>query len=349
MPAGATEAEVVLDARSVGGGTVDVDDVVLLESSGGAEPAGQHRDFQAWLLGEPSQALAIRKVDHALISDLSCVDPAQPITAFPIELVAEGEEFRLRFAGSGATRVLTMLVEPAALDGGIASLGEGGRKTHGVQFEREGVDSLLFGKGFDLMRLHFATPVTVEGRPEGDGVRVNVALGSNDGAAFEVDFHAETAAARGLSEKARKAETESRMGDAYAAWKELRDVYPYDEALLAEAEAGMQRIAQGGLDALVEVRENVERARFFRLHEGYVACRDQATLVGERYAGSVVETEALALVAEIDELSSGLETDLAADEVRRLQGILTALEASNSTALAAEVKNYLETTYGVRD
>lgn len=139
------------------------------------------------------------------------------------------------------------------------------------------------------------------------------------------------------------------MADAFAAWRELRDVYPYDEALLAEAENSMQRIAQGGLSALEEVRANVERARFFRLRDGYLACRARAVGVGERYSGSIVEEQALEMIAEIDELASGLESDLAADEVRRLRGILTALEASDSPLLADEVRGYLETRYGVRD
>ncbi|MCA8980632.1 MAG: FHA domain-containing protein, partial [Planctomycetes bacterium] len=327
VPTGAASASVLVEARAAGGGTVDLDDVSLVESTGGVEPAVKHREFQGHLLGEPAQAFSISKANRFLVSDLRAEDPTDALRTIPLELVYEGEEFRVNLPG-GANHLLSLRVEPASLEGGLASLGEGGRKTHGAQFERDDVEALLMGKGFDLTRLHFASPVRVESRPEGDGARVTIQLGAQRGAAIEVDFLAETAAARGLAEKARKAETENRMGDAFAAWRELRDVYPYDEALLAEAETSMARIAQAGLDALVEVGANVERARFFRLRDGYLACRAQAVVVGERYKGSVVETQALELVAEIDELASGLETDLAADEVRRLRGILTALEAS---------------------
>lgn len=348
VPAGAKSARVVIDARSAGGGTVDVDDASLVEAAGGSEPAAKHMDFQAHLLGDPAQALAVRKVDRILLSDLRVETAGDAFDAPTLQLTQDGEEFVLGLAG-GASRALSLRVEPAALDGGLASLGEGGRKVHGAQFEREGVASLLIGGGFDLMRLHFDSPVTVTGRPEDDGVRVTVELGANDRAAIEVDFHAETAAARGLADRGRRAESDGRMGDAYAAWRELRDVYPYDAGLLVEAESSMQRIAQGGLDALVAVREDVERARFFRLREGYERCRERAIAVGERYSNSVVQAEAVALVAEIDELASGLEAELATDEVQRLRGILTALEASNSSRLAAEVRGYLENTYGVRD
>lgn len=348
VPTGASRAHVVVEALAAGGGTVDLDDVSLVESPGGAEPAVKHREFQGHLLGEPAQAFAISKANRFLVSDLHAEDPANPLQTLALDLVYQDEEFRVNLP-AGANRVLSLRVEPAGLEGGLASLGEGGRKTHGAQFERDGVEALLMGKGFDLSRLHFASPVRVESRAEGDGARVTIQLGSQPGAAIEVDFLQETAAARGLSDRARKAEGEGRMGDAFAAWRELRDVYPYDEALLAEAESSMQRIAQAGLDALVEVGENVARARFFRLRDGYLACREQAVAVGERYKGSVVETQALEMIAEIDELASGLETDLAADEVRRLRGILTALEASDSPLLADEVRGYLETRYGVRD
>jgi len=349
VPTGAVDARVIVDACAAGGGTVDLDDVSLVESTGGAEPTVKHREFQGHLIGEPGQALVITKAGRVLISDLRGEDPSDPLNTVPLELSYEGEEFRVNLPAGGSNRLLTLRVEPASLDGGLASLGEGGRKTHGTQFEREGVEALLMGKGFDLTRLYFASPVTIESRPEGDGARVTVQLGSQRGAALEVDFLVETAEARSLAEKGRKAEGENRMGDAYAAWRRLRDVFPYDETLLAEAETSMSRIAQGGLDALVEVGANVERARFFRLHDGYMACRAQAVEVGERYKGSVVETQALAVIAEIDELASGLETELAADEVRRLRGILSALEASESPRLADEVRSYLETRYGVQD
>jgi FHA domain-containing protein len=349
VPTGAVEARVIVDARAAGGGTVDLDDVSLVEASGGSEPTVTHREFQGHLIGEPGQSLVVTKAGRILLSDLRGEDPSKRLDTTPLELTYEGEEFRVNLPANGSNCLLTLRVEPASLDGGLASLGEGGRKTHGPQFEREGVEALLMGSGFDLTRLHFGSPVRVESRPEGDGARVTIQLGNQRGAALEVDFLVETAEARSLAEKARKAESENRMGDAYAAWRRLRDVFPYDETLLAEAETSMSRIAQGGLDALVEVGANVERARFFRLHDGYLACRAQAVEVGERYKGSVVEEQALEVIAEIDELASGLETDLAADEVRRLRGILTALEASQSPRLADEVRGYLETRYGVQD
>lgn len=349
VPAGAEDVRVIVEARAAGGGMVDLDDVSLVETSGGAEPTVKHREFDGFLLGEPGQALVISKAGRALISDLHAESSSHALETLPLNLTYVGEEFRLDFPQGGSDRVLSLHVEPASLDGGLASLGEGGRKSHGPQFERDAVDALLMGKGFELTRLYFSSPVRVESRPEGDGARVTIQLGSQSRATLEVDFIEEAGAARGLADKARKAESEQRMGDAFANWRELRDVYPYDEALLAEAELGLQRIAQAGLDELVLVGENLERARFFRLHDGYLACRKQATTVGERYRGSIVETQANQMVAEIDELASGLETDLAADEVRRLRGILTALEASKSPNLADQVRGYLESRYGVRD
>jgi hypothetical protein len=105
------------------------------------------------------------------------------------------------------------------------------------------------------------------------------------------------------------------------------------------------RLVQAGLLELQEVRAEIERASFFRLVELYRSCRAQATSVGDRYAGSEVETEASVLVEAVDSELVLLEVDLDADEVSRLQAIHFVLKASDSPGLAGEVASYLESEF----
>lgn len=349
VPPGAETARVVLEARADSGGMLDADDAALVSAGAADGPAGEQGGFELWLLGEPPQAMTVVKLNRVLVGDLRALDPGRPLDSAALGVERSDERFALRLPDGGADRVLTLRVEPAAASGGVVSLGDGGRRVHGPQFERDGVDALLLGKGYDLVQFTFASPVTITGRPEANGVRITARVGTSPRVGLEVDFHAETAAARGLKQDAIEARAKDRMGEAYAAWRRLRDVFPYDEELLAEAEREMQEIAQSGLDALQSVREDVERARFFRLREGYAECRREAEAVGERYAGTVVEEDALSLAREIEAEASDLETELEADEVRRLKGILAALEGSDSPSLASAVRSYLETRYGVQD
>ena len=59
----------------------------------------------------------------------------------------------------GAGAELVLHVESAAMEQGLATMGEGGYASHSVDFEREAVGSVLLGGGFDLVRV--GTPVTV--------------------------------------------------------------------------------------------------------------------------------------------------------------------------------------------
>ena len=82
-----------------------------------------------------------------------------------------------------------------------------------------------------------------------------------------------------------------------------------------------------------------------RLVDLYRQCHARCEEVAQRYAGSEVERAARELQQEIDGDLAGLEQDLDRDEVARLQSILAALEAQEASALAQEVRSYLETRF----
>ncbi len=78
-------------------------------------------------------------------------------------------------------------------------------------------------------------------------------------------------------------------------------------------------------------------------------CRERARSIGQRFAGSEVETAAEGLVGEVQLALGTLETDLYQDEITRLQAIREVLAASESPRLAAEVGSYLSERYGASE
>ena len=177
----------------------------------------------------------------------------------------------------------------------FASIGEGGYRIHGADFDRDGVTSVLLGKGNDLVAVHMDQPCRVRARVRGDGMRLEIAL-ADAGFRVQVDFTDERRQAGDLAYAARGAERDGQLGDCLAAWAELLERYPYQEALVVEAEGVRGRLVQEGLLALQGVRAEIERASFFRLVELYRSCRDRAHAAGARYAACEVDSQARAPV-----------------------------------------------------
>jgi len=354
VPPGARVARVLVEARAGAllGGAVGADDVGVTSALGVGAPALQDGEFRVYLLGRPAQAAAIYKVGRALLGDLHA-SPAGGGAGAPgaVELALEQGpgRYRVALAGGGSERTLLARVEPAALDQGMATVGPGGYRKHGPEFEREEVTTLLIGKERDQLALRFDPALSVRAVAEGGGARLRVSLGSAGGFELQLDFKEERGRASGLAYGARQAEGDGRLGECLKAWAELLDQYPFEEKLVEEAEGVRARLVQAGLQELESVRAEVERARFFRLVDLYRQCRDQARAVGRRYAGTEVEGEAQGVVAAVDSLLVGLESELDRDEIARLRSIRDVLAASGSSALAAELGTYLSEEYGAED
>lgn len=329
-PAGHDSAQVIIEALAVGDGAVSVDDASLT-SAGSSQAAPEIGGYGFHLLGEPTQALCVTKISSVFIGDLEVKGAVLSGT-----LSEKGMEL-----SASQTGALRFAVDVALVARGIASIGEGGHQVHGREFEREGVTSVLLGKGNDLVAVHWETPCEVRARAAGEGMSLEVPL-TDSTFWVQVDFKEERIHAGDLAYAARGAERDGQLGDCLTSWAELLERYPYQEALVVEAEGVRGRLVQAGLLELQEVRAEIERASFFRLVELYRSCRAQATSVGARYAGSEVETEASVLVEAVDSELVLLEVDLDADEVSRLQAIHFVLKASDSPRLAAEVASYLE-------
>ncbi len=346
VPPGVRSARVVVEgaASATEGGTVDVDDLSLVAQRAGATPTAKVGEFTLWLMGQPASTATLFKISKPLFIGLHGVaeDPAHPAG-----LSQSSESGGLALNFSGATGGLSLRICPEALRQGLASLGVGGLVDHALQFERQSATSLILARGKDLCALHFSAPVEISGRPEGQGVRVEIRGAAATRVLLQLDFNANRAEAGNLAHSARKAEKDGRLGDCLAAWERLLLEQPFDVQLMAEAREVRGRLVQTGLAELATVAEAFERAKFFRLLDLFRQCRDQAGAVAQRYAGSEVEAQADALSAEVEAALQGLESDLDRDEVARLQSILTVLEATESAPPAGEVRAILKTEIGV--
>jgi hypothetical protein len=342
VPAGYDSARVVVIGRAgPQGGAADADDVSLVAGGNATAPLALD-EYQLFVLGNPATAAVLHKIDRALITALTVHSGGSALQARPLELNVTARDNGFSIAcGEGAERTLTLQVESSLAQGGVASMGSGGYRTHNVEFAREAVSSLLFGAGKDLVHLKLETPANVRARPESNGYAVEIDLGANKTVEMQLAFRAERDEAQGLARSARNAEQQGQLGESLAQWAQLRDVYPFETNLLTEAETSRARLIEKGLNETRGLKQEVENARFFRLLDIFRACRTKAEQIAARYKGSEVEQEARTLAQQIDSDVAGLEADLDRTEAKRLAGIATALDLQKSPKLATRVRDYL--------
>ncbi|MCK6447988.1 MAG: FHA domain-containing protein [Planctomycetes bacterium] len=339
VPPGYDRARAVLLARAGSdGGNANADDVGLLPASDAAA-APKVGEFVWTALGKPVRAGVLGKLDRPILSNVRVIGAAGPLElcdANPLAATPNDDGFVLD-CGRAEGRTLVFTVAPTVVAQGVATLGEGGLRTHQVEFSREHVDGLIVGSGLDLVRVRFAAPVELSGVPEGGGFRIQAKLGAGE-VGLQVLFQKERALADEAARRARDAEKQGKLGECLAAWRDLLDRAPFDAQLVKEAEAARARLLQAGLAEVGEAKLAAERARFFRLVELFRQVRDRARAIAAKYAPSDVETAALALALEIERDLAGLEQDLNTTERERLGRILGALEAQKMPTLAARVR-----------
>lgn len=349
LPAGYATANVVVLARALGadGGSAHVDDVSAVNAaSPTAKPRASIADATLHTLGARGESLVLTRVDRVLLSDVEVVPSAAGDEAVgaPLTATLDGSAFAVRAEGAGDE--LRLVAEVALTRARIATIGKGGYKTHAAGFERADVDALLLGSGIDVVRLRFAEPVTIVGTAVGAASRIAVRGPAARSFALQLDFAEERKSAGNLAYEARAAEKKGDLGGALAKWGELLNTYPFEEALVSEAETTRAKLIQAGLEELRVVSAEVERARFFKLAELSRQCRDKALAVGTRYAGSDVEVEAKRVADSTAQDLAAFGTERKTAERARLQAILAALEAKKHDGLAGEVRTYLDAKLG---
>jgi hypothetical protein len=352
VPQGYEAARVLVLARrgETKGGSVAADDASLaITNAGGSASAAPVApviigDAQLSLLGGETAGVLARS-GRPVVTELAFAAGDRPVDlAQATRATATVENGRISLAPAKPAAGLVLRAESGLAHAGIATTGDGGFAAHGPDFETDGATSLLLGKGNGAVRLLFASPVSLKGVAEGSASRIAArpATGALGPVAIQLDFAEDKKKAGDLAFAARNAEKKGDLGECLAKWSELLNGVPFDEALVAEADAKRASLVQQGLEELRAVRTEVDRAKFFRLPDLDRRCRDRALAVGAKYKGSEVDAEAQRIAAAIDEDLVGLDADLARAERGRLEAILAALEATNSTGLAAEVRAHLE-------
>jgi hypothetical protein len=345
VPPAYETVRVVLLGRSQRGGSVAIDDVALVVRDSTRGPPLSVGDWHLALLGDPPAAAVLSRFGRALVSGLSFAEgSALPASAQAGGLTATARPGRIAI-GSPQRAALCLRAEAPLARAGLATIGAEGYSAHGLDFERDGVTSLLLGKGGELVRLAFAQPVSLKGVADGPASRIQVRSGSGSELkelALQLDFAEERRKAGDLAYAARNAEKKGDLGECLKQWADLLNGYPYEEQLVAEAEAKRASLVQQGLSELQGVHAEIERARFFRLVDLYRQCRQKALAVGARFRGSEVDAEAQKVAAEVETDLAGLEADLAKTERTRLESILRVLESQKAAGLAAEVREHLQ-------
>jgi len=347
---GYERGSVVVAAEATADGAVSLDDVSVVLSNDVRGAEATFNEYEARVLGAPGSTLAIVRSGRVLFAGIDLGQwGAQGLAGWPFaRWTARKTETGLALApestaGSVPADAICRIrvnIEPGGDDEPwLATTGPDGYRAHATEFERDGATSFLIGRGVDLMRMGFQSPTTIRGSAR--QAAITIGFGDLQELDLQLTFHDERAQATQLANDARNAESRQQYGAAIAAWSDLLDRYPFEAALVNEAETSRSRLIQQGLESVEAVRQQVERARFFALSDLYRQCRSSAQDVGQRYAGTEVEADAATLLAEIDAALAEL-TGQDSGTRERLQGVLDALDSSKSPQLYERVKQALE-------
>ncbi|MEZ5978146.1 MAG: hypothetical protein R3F34_08015 [Planctomycetota bacterium] len=210
--------------------------------------------------------------------------PAGAESGLDVQRAGDAPELALALSGP-APHQLVLDVAPNT-DGPrrVAVVADGSYRAFKSEFEATDVTQVLIGRGLELVRLEFDAPVSVRSSLDGAGTRVEVALGNATRARAQLAFSSERDAAVTLASTADMAQKAGRLGDAYAAWKELLANYGFEDDLVDRAERELGVITTKGREALSEVEADVERAGFFGLPGIYDDCERRAVVVRDRFA-----------------------------------------------------------------
>jgi hypothetical protein len=129
-------------------------------------------------------------------------------------------------------------------------------------------------------------------------------------------------------------------------WGELLEKYPFEKALVNEAEEVRGRLSNAANEALIEARDAYERGQYFGLVELYRTTLADVEQIIATYAGSDVEAGARELAAAIQASIDGLLETRQRTEAANLESILAALQAAEAPGLAGEVREELSEVTG---
>lgn len=345
---GLESGALVVAARATAEGTVSVDDVSVVQGEAHA-PAATFQEFEAHRFGAASSTLAIVRSGSVIFPGIdigSWTEDGLVGWAGADWTVATTEKgFTFRVAKVPQDADLCFAARPGDDSneaGFVSTIGPDGYVSHANEFEARAVESLLLGQGVNLVRVGFAQPIAASGVTSDGTLSVRAELAGLSGFDMQVVFNEERVQANALADRARDAERQRRFGEALSAWNELLDRVPFEARSVQQAEAGRSRLIQAGLARVEEVRQEVERARFFQLSDLYRECIEAIEECAQTYADSEVEAEALELREAIRSEWSGEERAGKSSHERELRAVLDALDETKQPRIRSRVQAALE-------
>ncbi|MDG1499383.1 MAG: FHA domain-containing protein [Planctomycetota bacterium] len=309
-------------------GAAGFDDVGLVASSASSEVS--FGDFTVAPAGY--NHAVVYHIDRPLLIDFGVEEAS---------LAAAAGEAGLEFQIMAGT--WSVILDPALLSEGMATLGDGGYRPHGDAFEDAGVTSVVIGRGAHQMQLVFPSPVTLKGTPLSLGYKLEAQVNAGT-LQLALGFSEQRSEAIRLHSRAEQAVAKGDRGKAVRTWQTLLETVPFDYDLVAQSEVGRGAMVDEGLADLADLRGDFERAKFFGLPELFATCLGSARDLETEFAGCEVS------------VAAGSFGDEVADQLRELTGsgesgadsvrgaILAHLEDAGHSGLAAELRASLTGT-----
>lgn len=354
VPAGIQSARVLLAAKGIAGeAEVAFDDVSLVPHEASAGEPLRYEEYELSVLGQGGSTAILSRSGSLLFTGISTTSWGMDGlhdsggSGWEAKAMESGFELLLKNPSAASTRCELRANGPGPLSAGsdasayIASMGEGGYRSHALGFKREHASHLLAGTGTNLMRFSTGQRATLSAlNREGQPILI-VHLKGAKGLELQLGFDQERVRAEALALRARSAAADQQSGACLAAWTELLNEVPIDARLIAEAEAASARILSEGHARIEELEADLEAADFFQLRDGYRRCRAGAERLAQAYGGSEIESKASALLARIETSLEALDMSGKVDASARLGGVLSAIDPVTEPQLAARLKSAL--------
>lgn len=183
---------------------------------------------------------------------------------------------------------------PIVLLGGVAEeavhvMRGGSLEPFRESFSVDDAAGLVLGRGPNRLKIAIDPPCHVSGTRVGVGFSLLVEPAPSAGKAmlrFQVDFTDEKAQAQKLLADARAAEQTKKLGSALATLETIANSFPFDEAVLAEAQERTQAIQKARESIEKRVADAVSRARFLASPSAYAVAEAEAEAAATAFDGT---------------------------------------------------------------
>lgn len=197
---------------------------------------------------------------------------------------------------------LTLDLVAALLEQPVGVMRGAALEPYRSSFQANDVSGLVLGVGVTRIRINFTPAVRLEGNLEEARFRLKLLPPVSAGAlaiATQVDFVEEKARAAELATDAKASQAAGRLGEALGILDQITNQFPFDEAILVEADRRRNEI-QAERDRLEgAMKATVERARFLKSPAAYAEAETEAKASAAAFEGIQTADTFRALAAEL--------------------------------------------------